>query len=285
MLAQLSFLLVAAGAAVAAPVSQAAITGTKYFFVFGDSYTSSGFNINGAKPSASNPMGNPPLPGNTQSGGLTWAGFLASQLNTSLTLTFNFAVAGATVDNSIVQAYMSSVPSIADQVKTWTSNLQSKPSYAPWTAENALFGVFIGVNDVGNSFTQSGEVARLNKDLDRYFSLLGTLYAGGARNFALLSIPPDVADLVTAITQWNGALPTRVAAFKTANPEANFTIVDTSPPWETALANPKAYGAPDATCTNSNGKSCLWFNSYHPGVAIQKLVAQAVAAAFNGTFF
>jgi phospholipase/lecithinase/hemolysin len=94
-----------------------------------------------------------------------------------------------------------------------------------------------------------------------------------------------VADLVSAISNWNAQLPTRVASFKTANPEANVTIVDTSPPWEAALANPKAYGAPDATCTNSNGKSCLWFNSYHPGTAIQKLVAQAVAAALNGTFF
>jgi phospholipase/lecithinase/hemolysin len=155
----------------------------------GDSYTSSGFSISGAKPSASNPMGNPRLPGNTQSGGLTWPGFLATELNTSLTLTFNFAVAGATVDSSIVQPYMSTVPSIADQVKTWTTNLESKPSYAPWTAENALFGIYIGVNDVGNSFTQSGEDARINKDLDRYFSLLGTLYAGGARNFVLLTIP------------------------------------------------------------------------------------------------
>jgi phospholipase/lecithinase/hemolysin len=155
----------------------------------GDSYTSTGFSINGAKPSASNPMGNPPLPGNTQAGGLTWAEFLATQFNTSLTLTFDFAVAGATVDNSIVQAYMTSVPSIVDQVSTWSKNLASKPTYAPWTSDNALFAVWIGVNDVGNSYTQSGEDARISKDMDRYFEQLGVLYKAGARNFALLNIP------------------------------------------------------------------------------------------------
>lgn len=123
------------------------------------------------------------------SGGLTWPGFLATQLNTTLTYAYVFAVAGATVDNTIVPAYSSSVPSISDQVRTWTANLQPKPAYAPWTADDALAAVWIGVNDVGNSYSQSGEEARLDKDLDRYFALLATLYAGGIRNFALLNIP------------------------------------------------------------------------------------------------
>ncbi len=272
-------------------------------------------------------MGNPALPGNTQAGGLTWAEFLATQLNTSLTLTFNFAVAGATVDNSIVAAYMSTVPSIIEQVTTWSRNLGPKPTYAPWTAETALFAIWIGVNDVGNSYTQSGEEARLNRDLNRYFEQLTVLYKAGARNFALLNIPRQsfhpgalcaftarlyfracvsnlpsnatatqktpqmksqakVADLVAAITNWNGQLPGRIDKFKAAGaPDANITLVDTQAPFDTAIANPKDYGAPNADCTNANGKSCLWFNSYHPGTAIQKLVGQTVATAFKGTFF
>lgn len=134
-------------------------------------------------------MGNPPLPGNTAVGGLSWAEYLATQFNTSLTLAFNFAVAGATVDNSIVQAYIPTVPGVVDQVSTWNKNLASKPSYAPWTAENALAAIWIGVNDVGNSYTQSGEESRLDKDLDRYFEQLEILYKGGVRNYALLNIP------------------------------------------------------------------------------------------------
>jgi len=95
----------------------------------------------------------------------------------------------------------------------------------------------------------------------------------------------NVASLVSAITYWNSQLPTRVSAFLTANAEANITLVDTQGPWNTVIADPKSYGAPDATCVNANGKSCLWYNSYHPGQAIHKVVAQAVASALKGSFF
>lgn len=96
---------------------------------------------------------------------------------------------GATVDNSIIPAYSTWVPSLSDQVETWTAHLAPRPGYAPWTPANALFAVWIGVNDVGNSFSQPGEEVRLSRDLDRLFVLLGKLYACGARKFALLNIP------------------------------------------------------------------------------------------------
>jgi phospholipase/lecithinase/hemolysin len=95
----------------------------------------------------------------------------------------------------------------------------------------------------------------------------------------------NVSKLVDAISLWNSQLPDRVTKFKTANAEANVTTVDTQPAWDEVINNPKNYGAPDATCTNSDGKSCLWYNTYHPGISIQKMVAQAVSAALNGTFF
>lgn len=95
----------------------------------------------------------------------------------------------------------------------------------------------------------------------------------------------NVASLVSAIALWNAQLPTRVSAFVASNPQAKVTIVDTQAPWNAVIADPKSYGAPDANCVNANGKSCLWYNSYHPGQAIQKVVAQAVAAALKGSFF
>lgn len=112
----------------------------------------------------------------------------------SLTLAYCFAVSGATVDNSVIPSFANSVPSLSDQVNIWSANLQSRPSYAPWKAENALVAVWIGVNDVGNSFLFNSEekevlVHRLRKDRDRLFDLLQDLYEGGARNFALLNIP------------------------------------------------------------------------------------------------
>jgi hypothetical protein len=171
------------------PEKASHVSGTKYLFVFGDSYTATGFDINGTKPSTRNPIGNPDLPGWTSSGGLNWPGYLATELNTSLTYAYVLAVGGSTVDNSIIPAYSPWVPSLSDQVRTWTAHLAPRPGYTPWNPKNALFAVWIGVNDVGNSFSQPGEEVRLNRDLDRLFDLLGKLYANGARRFALLNIP------------------------------------------------------------------------------------------------
>jgi hypothetical protein len=159
---------------------------SKYLFVFGDSYSATGFNVYGAKPCRANPLGNPDLPGLTSSGGLNWPGYLVTEFNTSMTYAYILAVGGATVDNSIVPSV---VPSVSDQVMLWTQHLGPKPAYAPWTAERALFAVWIGVNDIGNTFFLPGEEARLNQDLDRLFVLLGALYASGGRNFAVLNVP------------------------------------------------------------------------------------------------
>lgn len=170
------------------PLSTANST-VRFMFVFGDSYTTTGFSINGSRPSTSNPLGNPALPGRTSSGGMNWPGYLATVFNRSLIHAYVLAVGGATVDRSIVPPYSSSVSCVSDQVKTWTTHLASKPVHASWTAGNALFAVWVGVNDVGSTFTQPNSEARLKLDLDRLFVLLGDLYSNGARQFAILNIP------------------------------------------------------------------------------------------------
>lgn len=30
----------------------------------------------------------------------------------------------------------------------------NQPSFAPWTSDDSLFAFFIGINDIGNSYTQ-----------------------------------------------------------------------------------------------------------------------------------
>lgn len=89
----------------------------------------------------------------------------------------------------------------------------------------------------------------------------------------------------TAITLWNQELTTKVATFKSNNAGSTTWIYDTQTPFNTAISNPTSYGATDATCYNSDGTTCLWWNNYHPGQAIQKLVAEGVASALSGTFF
>ncbi|KAB5583628.1 hypothetical protein GE09DRAFT_1182287 [Coniochaeta sp. 2T2.1] len=273
-------------------------TGVKYLITFGDSYSQTGFNISLTKPSPSNPLGNPPLPGWTASGGLNWVGFLTSQFNTSTLLTYNFAYGGATTAADLVTPYQPTVLSLVDQVAQFSGSIASHPSYAPWTAENTLVGVWIGVNDVGNSYWKADETVLLGKIMDRYFEQLKVVYDAGARNFVLLSVPPidktpmmlsqslDARTLEAAvIAEYNALLATRLAAFKAANPGVKANVVDTAVPFNKAINNPTAYGAPDATCFAADGNTCLWFNDYHPGIAINKLVAAAVADAWRGSFF
>ncbi|PKX97924.1 putative cellulose-binding GDSL lipase/acylhydrolase [Aspergillus novofumigatus IBT 16806] len=266
--------------------------------VSGDSYSQTGFNINGTKPSAENPLGNPTLPGWTTTGGLNWIGFLVSKYNTSLTLSYNFAYGGATTNASLVAPFTSTVLSFIDQVTEFTNSIALKPSYAPWTSENTLVGVWMGVNDVGNSYWQSSIDELLIKIMDSYFGQLQILYNAGVRNYVLLGVPPinrsplmlsQGTSATTAeaavIAKYNNLIATYLANFKSKNSGVTATIVDTQAPFNKALDNPTAYGAPNATCYNSDGTSCLWFNDYHPGVAIQNLTAQAVASALKGSFF
>ncbi|KAL0468415.1 cellulose-binding GDSL lipase [Neurospora intermedia] len=281
-------------------------TSAKYLISFGDSYSQTGFDINGSKPSSSNPLGNPPLPGWTASGGLNWVGFLVSQLNTSLTLSYNFASGGATTNASLVAPFAPTVLSFVDQVAQFSGSIgasRPRPAYEtpPWNSENnSLVAVWIGVNDVGNTWWMSeAEMDALyGQIMDSYFGRLQVLYDAGARNFALLGAAPiyytpstigqgatTVAAQKVAIAKYNSLLASRFEAFLEVHSDATGKVVDTVAPFETAIKNPTAYGAPDATCFNEDGVSCLWFNDYHPGVQIQKLVAQAVKSAFIGTFF
>ncbi|KAK4155970.1 hypothetical protein C8A00DRAFT_41446 [Chaetomidium leptoderma] len=248
-------------------------------------------------PSSSNPLGNPPLPGWTASGGLNWVGFLASQFNTSTLLTYNFAYGGATTNATIVPPYESTVLSLIDQVAQFSGSIANKPSYAPW-GDNALFAVWIGVNDVGNTWWKEDYDQIVEQTMASYFGQLQVLYAAGARNFVLLSVPPihrtpamlgESADTQKAeaasIAKYNAAITTNLAAFKTKNGDISAKIVDTTAPFNTALDNPTAHGSPDATCFNADGKSCLWFNDYHPGIEINRLVAKAVADAWKDSYF
>lgn len=79
------------------------------------------------------------------------------QFNKSLILTFNYAYGGATINASLVAPYESTVLSLGDQVNQFLTTAASKPSYAPWTSSNALFSFWIGINDIGNSYYQSGD--------------------------------------------------------------------------------------------------------------------------------
>ena len=77
--------------------------------------------------------------------------------NKSLVLTYNYAYGGATIDASLVTPYQPTVLSLTDQVNEFLSTVANKPASTPWTSSNALFSIWIGINDVGNSYNLGGD--------------------------------------------------------------------------------------------------------------------------------
>lgn len=92
----------------------------------------------------------------TAVGGVNWVDVATVEFNKSLTLTYNFAYGGATIDAKLVQPYEPTVLSMTDQVNQFLGSVANKPASTPWTSDNSLFSFWIGINDLGNSYYQSG---------------------------------------------------------------------------------------------------------------------------------
>lgn len=114
-----------------------------------------------------------------------------SEYNLSTLLSYNFAYGGATTDADLVTPYEPSVLSFVDQVTEFNNTIASHPSTAPWTSDNTLVGVWMGVNDVGNSYYESNVTDILDAIMVVYFDQLQTIYNAGARNFVLLGVPRE----------------------------------------------------------------------------------------------
>jgi hypothetical protein len=147
----------------------------------GDSLSSIEYDVNGPPPDESNPIGNPPYPGWTTSGGANWVGYLSTEYNQSTVLTHDFAQSGAVVQWVEQQVNEHFLPFAGRQ-----------PDWAPWTANESLFGTlahksnlvtWIGTNDVMQWKDIQGQLTLL-------FQLQEKLYNAGARNFVYFTIPP-----------------------------------------------------------------------------------------------
>lgn len=127
----------------------------KNIFAFGDSYTSTGFNISGTQPKSGNPFGDPSFSGKTSSNGPNWLEFLAARYNASEVMTYNLAYAGATTDAALAK------PIFPKDARSFSNQVRDDffPTYGSrgrvdaklrnvWGAEDSLFSIFIGINDV-----------------------------------------------------------------------------------------------------------------------------------------
>lgn len=143
----------------------------------------------------------------TTTGGLNWVGYLTTEQNASLVLSYNLAIGGATIDDSLVA---SSQGDLVSQVETFEQAYGSKPESAPWTAENAVFGFWIGVNEydllfsfvdvygevtnechsIGNAFYNTEADTFIPQLMDRLSSLVEQIISAGGRKFVFLNVPP-----------------------------------------------------------------------------------------------
>ncbi|KAF7326792.1 CBM1 domain-containing protein [Mycena sanguinolenta] len=148
-----------------------------YWFPFGDSYTSTSFDPTSTLPNIHDPFGNPPFPGFTGGGGENYVGFDTETYNSSVIFTYNYAYGGATINASLVTPYEPTVLSLIDQVNEFlTGGVASKPATTPWTSANALFSVWIGVNDLAGSYGEPGDRgAFADTLLSEYFALMQKL--------------------------------------------------------------------------------------------------------------
>jgi hypothetical protein len=136
----------------------------EHLFTFGDSWTSTGFIPYGPQPNASNPIGNPPFPGLTSTNGANWFEHLITRYNESEVKSYNLASGGAVVDAMLVHQFLpTGIRSLIEQIRwDWLPNYgrrgRIKGRYGDvWGAQNSLFSIWIGINDVTRS-NDTGDV-------------------------------------------------------------------------------------------------------------------------------
>lgn len=285
--------------------------GIKYIFSFGDSYTSTTFNDTGEQPNRANPLGNPPYPGYTASNGPNWIDFLTTTYNKSFVETVNLAYGGATVDSNLVAQYLPTVLSVQEQVNDEYIPVYSNKTVIPWASDDTLFSIFIGINDVGNSYASKN--ASLNGIIfDVYSGLVDELYQTGGRNFLFLNVPPvNRAPLTTAqgvaaeqleaadIADWNSRVAKLANNLTHTYSDATAFLFDTNAIFDQVLDDPCSHpqtcpykNTTDYCVAYENGTpswytfnaTCgipvdeyFWLNTLHPTFRMHNATAQAVA--------
>ncbi|KAG8968865.1 hypothetical protein FRC03_005738 [Tulasnella sp. 419] len=271
---------------------------TKYWFSFGDSYTSTTFDIAGTLPNDANPIGNPVYPGYTACGMVTnWIDVDTVKYNTSKVYTYNFAYGGATIDANLVTPYQPTVKSLTDQVNSFLATVGPKPASTPWTSSNSIFSFFIGINDMGGSWWLNTDGAFSDTLLDAYFALVQKVYDVGGRNFLFINVPGVnrsplmLAQSVDAqegervvIEAFNAKLAARVASFKASHSGTQTWVYDSYSRLVQILNNPSAYGLKDATSYGS-GTDVAWCNDYHISPPVHEVYGKDIATLITPGFF
>ncbi|KAH8089123.1 hypothetical protein HD553DRAFT_339329 [Filobasidium floriforme] len=280
-----------------------------YLFSFGDSYTTTGYNVT---------LGiNSVDPGFTSANGPNWIQNLRTTYSVNPNLKgYNLAYGGATVDAKFVTPYLPTVLSLKDQVDLFKQYFAQPPAEAPWTPDNTLFAIWIGINDVGNSYAWTNvSLADFYKteheEIVDLFTDLAPCFNTSRPNFLVLTVPPisraplfegqgsevskQVADAAKLFN--DGLKETVMPSLLSLGGYAR--LFDTAPVFNNLLDNADVFGFINVTGYNddyANGtpspnsqignnppvSSYFWLNSLHPTWPVHNVLAHSIATFLVG---
>ncbi|KAI1177810.1 carbohydrate esterase family 16 protein [Nemania sp. FL0916] len=178
-------------------------SGVDNLVVFGDSYTDEGrlayfISTGGVAPPPGTVI---PTSNASAGGGYSWPYYASKKLGAT---SYNYAVAGATCSNEIVNRYLDSLkgpfPSVFDyEVPAFKADLkfaaQNPKSglYRRRTPGNTVYALWIGTNDLGNGgFLLDQQIAgkTIADYIDCLWSVFDGIYSTGGRRFAIFTQAP-----------------------------------------------------------------------------------------------
>ncbi|KAI9722203.1 MAG: hypothetical protein M1828_004886 [Chrysothrix sp. TS-e1954] len=238
------------GSGLATPYAWAGWHRTERLFVFGDSWSSTGFDYKGHQPDRQNPFGNEPLP--PRKDGPNWIHFLTETYNETFVKTYNFAKGGAVVDDKIVK------PMFEGHGFTFGEQVHDifRPEYAArdmprdryWDPATTVFALCFGINELSIAF-QTHQNLLIPEVVASYFQIVDELYFAGARNFLFLNIPPldrayppqkDTTTMAIQIEDYNKELNAMRQKLIEKTPDANALLFDTHAFYEHILNDPQS---------------------------------------------
>jgi len=247
----------------------------KHVFVFGDSYSSIGFEsiMEIPKPTEEESLGLP-LPADTvtEKGKPNWVGHLVSKYRKSPFLAYDYAIPGHVVYDLFPR-----------QVKPFLEHYAGNAK--PWTTSDSLFCTWIGFNDVGRLATAGTPADDSLKTL--FTDIQEKLYAVGARNFALFTVPPFPRNCPyqhegreEKREEWNQKLPQYVKEFTDAHPEASVFVFDADALFVKMGSEPASFGL--AGNAGESWDMQIYMDEIHPTTKAHQIVAREFARFLAG---
>ncbi|KAI0872558.1 carbohydrate esterase family 16 protein [Hypoxylon argillaceum] len=183
-------------------ISSGAQSAIKNLIVFGDSYTDAGrlayFINNGEAPPPGTVI---PIANVTAGGSYGWPYYASQKLGATI---YDYAVSGAACSNDIINRYFDLIngtfPSVIDyEVPAFKADLAyasahpKSPLFPHRTAENSIYALWIGTNDLGEGgflLDKQRPGKTISDYVDCVWAAFDGIYATGGRQFALFTQAP-----------------------------------------------------------------------------------------------